>query len=1546
MVSSGYLLGVIMNSKWVLAAVAVAVLLFTSSVVVLGSEDTEATEAGTAEDFESILQGDGTYITIDLTANITFDGNVNISKRVTIDLNGYDITFSSGGFVVTNRLTVQDSNASDGPVVDSNYDVEYDSGCISSPGVTIRAVNGGTVNIQSGHIESGDIALYAGGNTTPGGTGISSSVTVTGGYITSQEFALSPQGNGASVTVSGGVLEARDNAVIGGNGTMNVTTDLGGTSITVSGGTLIGHITTSGYVACGIYAPNHGSVTVTGGTIYADGGVGILARAGTVEILDGDIIATGGDDILGKVGDSRVVVTASAVIVDEEAGYPGADNGNDLSVTIRGGHLSSEIDGVVRQIGGDSATTPRILVDGGYFSSAPGDDFLRGNIFNTTTGEVTIPLDDAVVVVNDTIGYPSLYDAFNNCQETDMDIVFRADDSLDRPIIIPSGTEVSLDLAGHELSMSATITVNSGASLSITSSVDGGRVSSSTDGLNVYGTLEMSNVDMTSALTAIYITGTADISNSSVETTSNQSGEYAISLRSGGEATVTDGTVRSNGGYAIYVYGSTLTVTGGEVSSSSRADIYGNVNSIIAIGTTGVDADDVELDWIETYMAVYRIYIDQISNVTGSRFSEGSEFECVFLMDVTSFVPGDMMCNDLGNGQYEIVELTQDRAVAGINGKYYSTLPLAASAMVDGDTLTLYQNYTGEDTIVLNVYNGVLDMQQYSITVTDDEIGVDVHPNNFLTPPESIGVVTIRGSEGSQITADVPVNVQCGGTGSVSVAFDGVTLTSNIPNGGLLEMGQGASLVYDEENSDWYYELIKVGGFFATDANGTTYIFGGVNDALDVDVNRTATLMNDLDGTLTISKPGAWTIDLNGKTISVDDGEGLDISSGSSDITVRNGTISGVDGISIGITFDNDSVTFENVTIESSGDYGIVSNGTHCGIEITLRNSTVNAAEWGIYFPSDGTLTIEDSVINAGTTGVEIRAGTLNVSGENTNITARGEFNAVPNGNGTTTSGVAIAVSKHTTDWDLTANISGGTFSGKYAVYENDLHGTSEGTIAMSITGGTFTGETAPVYSADLSGFISGGTFGGSVDGYVAPGCSATQNGDGIYTVARVQTSSSLTVSDDTPEQGDSVTATFSIDGVSSEGATFSWTFNGTAVSGVTGNTYTFTAERSGTIAVSVTIDVQGESRTFTGSVDITVIVPTIPSDPDEGETTVTIDEDGNRVTETTRPDGSSTVTTERPTQTVDDNRVTETVVEETDSEGNTTTTTTTEYESVDGSSTTTVTDTVMPDGSSSQTSQTTIQADDTADVAVVTGDRIDAAVGQMESVISTGAEMVFTITSANEHVSLPTNISQVTDSGATLVVSSTIGSVTVNSTVVDTLLSDDLDVVITQRDASHTELNASQQQAVDGNRVIELSASNQNRQIHQLGDYVAVTIDGYELPAGVDSDSVRVFYVDDSGRLTEMRTQYDTSTGTVTFWTDHFSYYVIGDTGLVSGDEPVTPPFNPGWDDGDDVVVPPTIVYEDSGSGDDTIKVAACVAAVVAAAIIALILVAEYRKR
>ena len=50
-----------------------------------------------------------------------------------------------------------------------------------------------------------------------------------------------------------------------------------------------------------------------------------------------------------------------------------------------------------------------------------------------------------------------------------------------------------------------------------------------------------------------------------------------------------------------------------------------------------------------------------------------------------------------------------------------------------------------------------------------------------------------------------------------------------------------------------------------------------------------------------------------------------------------------------------------------------------------------------------------------------------------------------------------------------------------------------------------------------------------------------------------------------------------------------------------------------------------------------------------------------------------------------------------------------------------------------------------------------------------------------------------------------------------------------------------------------------------------------YELREGENHNSVKVYYVDDDGNLTQMVTKYDPATGTVSFETNHFSYYMIG---------------------------------------------------------------------
>ena len=132
---------------------------------------------------------------------------------------------------------------------------------------------------------------------------------------------------------------------------------------------------------------------------------------------------------------------------------------------------------------------------------------------------------------------------------------------------------------------------------------------------------------------------------------------------------------------------------------------------------------------------------------------------------------------------------------------------------------------------------------------------------------------------------------------------------------------------------------------------------------------------------------------------------------------------------------------------------------------------------------------------------MEFRAGTLTITGGT--ITATGEFAADPNGNGATTSGVAVAMMQHTTERDLTLNITGGEFNGAYAVYQQNIQNNDSGTLTMSLTGGTFNGN---VDSENCTEYISGGQYS------VKPAAEAFDPGfdgveyDGYYVVIETTT--------------------------------------------------------------------------------------------------------------------------------------------------------------------------------------------------------------------------------------------------------------------------------------------------------------------------------------------------------------------------------------------------------------------------------------------------------
>ncbi len=142
-------------------------------------------------------------------------------------------------------------------------------------------------------------------------------LNIIGGKIETEGTPISVIGKGATVNMTGGELKAGGLACIAGNGT-----DTGGTTINISGGTLMATAADEASAACGIYHPQEGTLNITGGTINVTDGVGVLMRGGKLAMTGGEINATGDASKTGTVGDSRQVVSTSGVVLDRDSNYP------------------------------------------------------------------------------------------------------------------------------------------------------------------------------------------------------------------------------------------------------------------------------------------------------------------------------------------------------------------------------------------------------------------------------------------------------------------------------------------------------------------------------------------------------------------------------------------------------------------------------------------------------------------------------------------------------------------------------------------------------------------------------------------------------------------------------------------------------------------------------------------------------------------------------------------------------------------------------------------------------------------------------------------------------------------------------------------------------------------------------------------------------------------------------------------------------------------------------------------------------------------------
>ena len=233
----------------------------------------------------------------------------------------------------------------------------------------------------------------------------------------------------------------------------------------------------------------------------------------------------------------------------------------------------------------------------------------------------------------------------------------------------------------------------------------------------------------------------------------------------------------------------------------------------------------------------------------------------------------------------------------------------------------------------------------------------------------------------------------------------------------------------------------------------------------------------------------SFAIDLGGHTWTY---TGTDASSAAFEInypnvtlTVKNGTV--VSGSMVGliptatavsgtITYDNAGLVFDGVKMTAKGHSGIETNGNNTNDTVTLKNSTLDVPNgFGIYFPSSGTLTIENSKINAKTMGVQVCAGSLNISGDQTAITVSGDGIAKTENDGAIQDGAAISVVDRTGYKGLgKVEVKNGSFTAKNDEglkaykYENKTEKPFENTgDKLTVTGGAFSNDVKDYVAAD-----------------------------------------------------------------------------------------------------------------------------------------------------------------------------------------------------------------------------------------------------------------------------------------------------------------------------------------------------------------------------------------------------------------------------------------------------------------------------------------------
>ena len=627
----------------------------------------------------------------------------------------------------------------------------------------------------------------------------------------------------------------------------------------------------------------------------------------------------------------------------------------------------------------------------------------------------------AVAEVGD-VQYTSLEDAFAKAVTGDT-VKLLADGTVNKQIAVRYGAAVTLDLGGHNVTSSDSITpfLVEGGELKVTGN---GTVTSKLITFRSHANTDPKTMNENPLESILTI-------DSGVTVVST--GQCAVFYKGSGSVVNVYGTLEAKGPYA------TISGNGSLDNTTNNGGTVLNINSgavIKSLGESTAEARD--------NCAIYHPQSGTI-NVNGgelsSQYGSGIEMRDGSLNisggTITSYA-GEFTCTPNGNGA-----TTKGAAVAIAmhpNGNRAAKVNITGGKLTAPKALAYSNpNNAKNPDVTINVTGGT-----FSTAITDALTNAEVKSNfDKLTVVKDDNGYTYSVSDAAVASVGKTTYPSLEAAFAKAATGDTITLLANakvysrinINNGKKLTLDLG-NFNIDNEHSDRLF-YVKDGALTVT---GQGTVTNNNNDVFAVSGNTDATTWaTAIDSVLTIEKDvkvvsgGDCCVFYNGNGAAVYVYGNL----------TSNGAFAAIQG---------------NGAISDKENNGGTKLYIYDGAEIKSTYGTYDGQNYyatTIYHPQNGSVFVKGGKIESmGSSGIEMRRGSLEVTG-GTIISGATKFTCVPNGSGGTTDGAAIALAPHN-NCTMDISISGGTFTAPKALSYANPNNVVNPDVTINVTGGTF----------------------------------------------------------------------------------------------------------------------------------------------------------------------------------------------------------------------------------------------------------------------------------------------------------------------------------------------------------------------------------------------------------------------------------------------------------------------------------------------------------